>query len=107
MSGTVYTLAVIAVCSAVTWLTRALPFLLFGNRPLPALIRFLGRVLPSMIMVILVVYCLRNTDFAAAPHGLSELLACLSVIVLQRWKGNMYLSIVVGTAVYMLLIRLL
>ena len=59
------------------------------------------------IMVILVVYCLRNTDLAAAPHGLSELLACLSVIVLQRWKGNMYLSIVVGTAVYMLLIRLL
>ena len=107
MSGTIYTLAVVAVCTTVTWLTRALPFLLFGNRPLPALIRFLGRVLPAMIMVILVVYCLRHTDFAAAPHGLSELLACLSVIVLQRWKGNMYLSIVVGTAVYMLLIRLL
>ncbi len=106
MNNMAYDLAVVAVCTLVTWLTRALPFMIFGKRPLPAIIRYLGIALPSMIMVILVVYCLRNTDFSGAPFGLCEVLACVSVAAVHRWKNNMYLSIIVGTVVYMIMIRL-
>ena len=62
-----YTAALIAVMTAVTFLTRALPFLLFdrGAEP-PRVILYLGRALPPAVMAMLVVYCLRGTSFAAA-----------------------------------------
>ena len=45
---------VIAVITAVTVLTRALPFIAFGKKELPATVKYLGNVLPPAIMVILV-----------------------------------------------------
>lgn len=102
-----FSLAAIALCALITWFTRALPFLIFGNRPLPAVIQYLGRVLPPAIMVILVVYCLRNVDLSSAQHGIPELSASLAVVLLQVKKKNMYLSILVGTVLYMALLRLL
>ena len=107
MNDTVYILAAIAVISVVTWALRAAPFLLFGNRPLPGPIKYLGKALPPAIMTILVIYCLRDTNFTQFPFGLSELVSCLLVIVLQTFVKNMYLSIISGTACYMILIRLL
>ena len=107
MNGIVYTLAVVFTCTLVTWLTRALPFLVFGKKSLPPLVKYLGNVLPAMIMVILVVYCLRNTDFACAPYGLCELTACVSVFAVHRWKNNTYLSVIVGTIVFMFMIRII
>ena len=51
--------------------TRFLPFLLFpDSRPVPKIVTYLGRTLPAAMMGLLLVYCLRNVDFAAAPHGL-------------------------------------
>lgn len=52
------TLASIAVMSAVTFLTRALPFLLFdrGEHP-PKIVLYLGKVLPPAIIAMLIVYC--------------------------------------------------
>jgi branched-subunit amino acid transport protein AzlD len=107
MNNTVYLIAVIAVISIVTWLLRAFPFLLFGSRPLPKVIQYLGKVLPPAIMTVLVIYCLRDTDIVQYPHGLPELAACTLVLILQSLKKNMYLSIISGTACYMILIRLL
>jgi len=107
MTGNVYMLAAIAVVALTTWLTRALPFLAFRNRELPETVRYLGEVLPPAIMVILVVYCLRNIHFNLAPHGIPEFSAALLVVLLQVWRKNMYLSIVAGTVCYMLLIRVM
>lgn len=101
----VYSVAIIAICALVTLLTRALPFLVFGTRPLPGLMRYLGNVLPPAIMVILVCYCLRNIDFTSFPFGLAEILSCLAVGLLQWFRKNIYLSILVGTILYMVLIR--
>lgn len=42
----------------------------------------------------------------AAPFGVPELAASVSVVVLQCWKRNSLISILFGTLVYMLLIRL-
>ena len=62
--------ALVAVMAAVTILLRFLPFLIFRpGRPIPAVVAYLGEVLPAAIIGMLVVYCLRDTAIAAAPHG--------------------------------------
>ena len=105
MNNTIYLIAVIAVISIVTWALRAFPFLLFGNRPLPKTVQYLGNILPPAIMTTLVIYCLRDTTVGQFPHGIPELAACALIVTLQVLKKNMYLSIIAGTACYMILIR--
>lgn len=98
--------ALILVMTAVTVLTRILPFLLFdrtGQTPSPV-IRYLGGILPSAIIAMLVVYVLRDVAIFAGKHGIPELIACIAVVVLHKWKHNYLISIFCGTVVYMLLI---
>lgn len=98
--------ASIAIMAGVTFLTRLLPFLLFGRgeRP-PAIILYLGRVLPPAVIAMLVVYCLRNVSVSYYPRGIPELIACAVVVGLHVWKRNNLLSIFSGTAVYMILVQ--
>ena len=99
-------LCIILAVSAGTQLTRWLPFWLFPeNREPPAVVAYLGRVLPAAMMGLLVVYCLKGVDWLAAPHGLPELLSVAAVALLHRWRGNVLLSIGGGTALYMLLVQ--
>ena len=106
MNNTIYCIAVIAVISIITWGLRAFPFLLFGNRPLPKIVQYLGKILPPTIMTILVIYCLRDINILRFPYGFSEIVSCLLVIFIQIIRKNMYLSIIIGTACYMILIRM-
>ena len=97
----------IAVAVLVTMATRFLPFLIFGEkRKTPAIIEYLGKVLPCAIMGMLVVYCLKDVSFLSAPFGLPELIACVVVAALHVWKRNSLLSIGGGTVCYMLLVQL-
>lgn len=97
----------VAVMAAVTALLRFLPFLIFrGERKTPAYISYLGQVLPQAIIGMLVIYCLKDVSFAAAPFGLPELIAAAAVVLLQIWRRSSLVSILSGTALYMLLIRL-
>ena len=107
MNNTIYPLAVIGVIAVVTWALRAFPFLLFGNRPLPKVIRYLGKALPPAIMTVLVIHCLRDISFSQSPFGIPELAACALVVILQAVRKNMYLSIIAGTVCYMVLIRVM
>lgn len=92
---------------AATVLTRFIFFWLFpAGKPTPAFVLYLGKVLPAAAMGMLVIYCYKSVDFTQGSHGLPELLAGALVVVLQKWKKNMFLSIVAGTACYMVLIRL-
>ena len=106
-NSTLYLSAVICIAAAVTWLTRALPFLIFGKRELPDMAAYLGNVLPPAIMAVLVIYCLRDVSFSESPYGIPQAGACMLVAAMQKLFGNMYLSIILGTACYMLLIRFL
>ena len=107
MSDMLHTALVIAVIALVTALLRFLPFLVFnGRRPIPGVVRDLGKILPYAVMAMLVVYCLRGISFSAAPHGIPELIAAAVVIALQVWRRNTLLSIIGGTACYMLLVQL-
>ncbi len=96
--------ALVAAMSAVTILLRFLPFLVFRKRT-PPYIAYLGRVLPAAIIGMLVVYCLKDVSIAAAPHGIPELAAAACVVLLQVWKRNSLVSILCGTALYMVLIQ--
>ena len=95
----------IAVMSVVTILLRALPFLIF-RKETPAYITYHGRVLPPAIIGMLVIYCLKDVSLTARPFGAPELLSVACVAGMQAWKRNSLVSILVGTVVYMLLIRL-
>ncbi len=105
MNSASYPALLIAVMSAATILLRAAPFLIFKNRA-PAWVLYLGRVLPPAIIGMLVIYCLKDTAFLSAPFGAPELIAGLLVVLLQAQKRNILLSILAGTACYMLLTRL-
>ncbi len=104
MNGMGHSALLVAVMSAFTILLRFLPFLIFRKR-VPPYIAYLGKVLPPAIIGMLVVYCLRSTEVLAFPFGLPELIAVLAVVLLQIWKHRSLLSILAGTAVYMLLVQ--
>ena len=105
MSSTAYSALLVAVMSAVTVLLRAAPFLIFKNKA-PAYVLYLGRVLPAAIIGMLVIYCLKDVQLLSAPVGAPELIAGLLVVGLHAWKRNILLSILAGTACYMLLTNL-
>lgn len=91
-----------------TMLTRFLPFLLFpAGRPTPNYIQYLGKVLPSAVFGMLVIYCLKDVSLISGSHGIPELLAVLAVTVLHLWKRQMLLSIAGGTIFYMVLLQIL
>ncbi len=105
MSSTAYSATLVAVMSAVTILLRAAPFLVFKKKT-PAYVLYLGQVLPAAIIGMLVIYCLKDVKILSAPFGAPELIAGALIIALQAWKRNVLLSILAGTAVYMLLTQL-
>ena len=99
-------LASIAVMAAVTFLTRALPFLLFdhGDHP-PRIVLYLGQVLPPAIIAMLIVYCLKGISFTAPAGWVPALVAGLAAVVLHLWKGNDLISIFGATVLYMVLVQ--
>ena len=102
-----YVLGAILAMAAVTVLCRATPFLFFMNRRPPSVVDYLQRYIPPMIMTVLVLGSFKNISFAATPHGIPELTAGLVVAGLHLWRRNTLLSIFAGTALYMLLIRVM
>ncbi len=106
MSETLYTAAAIGIAALMTYFVRGLPYMMFGGKKdLPKIVLYLGSVLPPAIMIILVVYCLRSIELRVSPYGLPEIISVALVAILQFWRKNLFLSIFLGTACYMILIR--
>ncbi len=90
-----------------TALTRFLPFLIFPTgKPTPKYIQYLGKVLPSAVFGLLVIYCLKNVSIFSGAHGIPEFMAILVVVLLHVWKRQMLISIAGGTICYMLLVQM-
>ncbi|MGM9582652.1 MAG: branched-chain amino acid transporter permease [Phascolarctobacterium sp.] len=99
-------LLTIAVVVLGTMTTRFLPFMLFpSNKKTPPLIAFLGKVLPSAVMGLLVVYSLKDTSVLGPSHGLPEAIAVAITISLQLLFKNLLMTIAAGTITYMLLVQ--
>ena len=102
----VQALIIILVVSLGTQMTRWLPFVLFPEqKEPPAVVAYLGKVLPPAMMGLLVVYCFKNVSWLSGSHGAPELLATAAVVGLHLWKKNVLLSIAGGTALYMVLLQ--
>lgn len=98
-------LVTITVIALATFATRALPFICFGSREPPAILSVIEKNLPPMILLLLVIYCLKDVQWFAAPYGVPELFTICIVAGLHFWKRNAMLSIFTGTALYMVLVQ--
>ncbi|MCL2380292.1 MAG: AzlD domain-containing protein [Treponema sp.] len=107
MSESIITAAIIGIVAIMTWITRGLPYILFAKKSPPPVVTYLGAVLPASIMVILVIFCLRNTQFTVYPYGAAEFISVALVAVMQFWRKNLIISVFAGTVCYMVLIRTL
>lgn len=94
--------------AAITFLLRALPFWIFARkeRQVPPVVAYLGRVLPNATMVMLVVYCLRSVSVTLPASVVPTIVGVAVVVFLQAWKKNSIISVFLGTASYMLCLRL-
>lgn len=97
----------IAMCSIATMTTRFLPFIIFGkSKKVPKVIDYLGKVLPSAVFGMLVIYCFKDVNIISGNHGLPEFISAVVVVIVHLIWKNMFLSIAVGTICCMLLTQL-
>ena len=108
MSGAsaLYSIAIIAVIAVLTFGARWFPFLLFsrGGRT-PDRVAYIGNILPPAVMILLIVYCLKNVSVQVWPHGIPEFVSVAVVALLYKFTRNNLLAMVGGTILYMLLIQ--
>ncbi|MCW8376080.1 branched-chain amino acid transporter permease [Streptomyces justiciae] len=98
-----YAVAAVLVSAAVTWALRALPFAVLAPLRASATVRHLSTRMPAGVMVILVVYCLRDLSVSSVG-ALAPLSALAATIGLHLWRRNALLSILGGTAAHVVLV---
>lgn len=93
-----------AVC---TFGLRAFPFFVFRDeKQMPKWLEKLGQMLPSAIMAVLIVYCLKDVGTNVKEIEIPKIIATFSVAILYKWKHNTLVTIALGTIVYMVLLQL-
>ena len=98
----------VLLAAAITFFLRALPFLIFhGEKRMPGWLERLGQALPSAIMAVLIVYCLKDAFANPVKTGIPQGIGVLVVAASYKWKKNTLLSIFLGTAAVMLAMRLI
>lgn len=91
-----------------TMITRFLPFCIFtSDKPTPKYVQYLGKMIPSAALGMLVIYCLKDVSLFRGNHGVPELISIIIVVLLRLWKKQMMISIVGGTISYMVFIQLI
>lgn len=106
MSGIEIYLA-IAVMAVVNYFTRVFPFLFFRKNELPSYVVFIEKFFPSVIMTILIVYSIKDVNFAIMPYGLKEVGGIIFTAILHLTLKNYLISIFMGTIFYMVLVQYL
>ncbi len=100
------TIIVVIVAAVCTFLTRVIPFMIFGGKKeVPKFIKYLGDILPMAIIGILIVYCLGDITTGNINIIAPQLICVAITAAIHIWKRNTLLSIGVGTVSYMLLIH--
>jgi branched-subunit amino acid transport protein AzlD len=100
-------LVVLAVMACITFASRLLPFLLFSRTRPPRWVATVETVLPPLVLWLLVFYSLDGIAWRTTPYGIPALAGVAIAVLVHRWKHSALLSILSGTAVYMILTRLL
>ena len=107
-----FIIIVIFVCALMIFAERAVPFILFSKTNPPKIIKIIQKFIPTMVISCLLVYCLKDVTFTD-KNGLylkgfiPSFSALFVTLGLQLWKKNTLLSILSGTVLYMLMLRIL
>ncbi|MEE1357875.1 MAG: AzlD domain-containing protein [Clostridia bacterium] len=102
----VYAVVCIIVSGIATFLTRLIPFVLFGSgRPMPPMLKRMADVLPSAVIAVLVIYGVSGPLTALDMTTAASVAALLITVALHLWKKNTLLSVFGGTAAYMLFVH--
>ena len=103
MIETGYALGAIVAMALITFALRALPFVASRWLQRHDVVRRLGNFLPLAIMTLLLLHALVGSAREHAAGPWPELL-CAGLAMLLQWRSrNPLLSIVAGTALYVLL----
>ncbi|MFE0170797.1 branched-chain amino acid transporter permease [Streptomyces sp. NPDC059002] len=97
-----YAVAAVLVAAAVTWALRALPFAALAPLRESGTVQYLSTRMPAGVMLILIVYCLRDLPLTQ-PRALAPVAALAVTVGLHLWRRNALLSILGGTAVHVIL----
>ena len=100
--STGYLLAGLGVMFLVTLALRAAPFVALTRLRDSQVVRYLGRTMPAGVMVVLVVYTLRDTT-AELGSWLPDAAALAVTLAVHLAFKRAAVSIVLGTATFMLL----
>ncbi|MGX2982999.1 branched-chain amino acid transporter permease [Helicobacter sp. 23-1045] len=95
-------LLIIATIAVANLITRFLPYFLMP-RTIPPFIAYISRALPSIIIAMLVIYCLKGTNIFAPNYGLKELSSIAVIALLHLSLKVPIISILGGVASYMIL----
>ncbi|MFI9235474.1 branched-chain amino acid transporter permease [Streptomyces sp. NPDC053079] len=104
MPDTRYAIAAVLVATAVTWGLRALPFAALTPLRASSTVQYLSTRMPAGVMVILLVYCLRDLLLPLAhARAVAPLVALAVTVGLHLWRRNALMSILGGTATHVIL----
>ena len=103
MDRTYYLVAVVAVAALVTFAIRAAPFSASRWLARQRWVNALGDFLPLGVMAILCLHCLTQTAVSYEGGGLLEIGVVAVTIVLQWFKRDALLSILVAAILYVVL----
>ena len=102
-STEIWLISFIGTMTLATMITRFLPFIFFNKLKKNKVFRYIGDLLPLMIMPILVVYALKGSNFQSLNTIFPEAVAVATVTGIHLWRSNAFLSICIGTTVFIFL----
>ena len=105
MTDISYLLLVMLVMTVATYATRLTPFVLFTRDQERPLLNFIAKNTPPMVMMILVIYMLKGVNYISF-EGVYTFIALLVTIVFHLYRRKALLSIIAGTAVYMVAVQM-
>lgn len=102
-----YIMLAVLISAVITYTLRGIVFLFFNDgRKMPDWLERLGNVLPAAIMGVLLIYCLKGVKTDFTGRGIPGITAAVVTGIFYKWKHNTFLSIITGTVLYMILIRI-
>lgn len=93
------------IMGGVTFVLRALPFIARSAIAHDRRIRLLGERLPVGMMVLLTLYAMGIHHWHGLHQALPQLIAVAVVALLQLWRRQAMLSILIGTGCYLAMVN--
>lgn len=92
---------IILIMMLVTLGIRVAPFILFTRHKNHPLLHYMSSTLPVLIILVLILYCLREVKLDCYPYGVPELVSMLAVVLVHYFFRQAIISILAGTLLYM------